>query len=206
MAKTRTPWNEREIARAIAQQFFKKQTIVMVPNCNWTGHECDVLVVTTASLIVDVEIKISRADLKADAKKDKWWIHHPKRYDGKLGVVVGPPDTPRDWPRQVWKHYYALPKEIWTDDLLDAMPSKVSGVLLLEQTSRGNVCYEVRRRATPNKDPYRLKEQETLDIARLANLRMWDAYARLDLAQKALAESQRPAIKEALAAFAEVSA
>ncbi|KAG1254471.1 hypothetical protein G6F68_010834 [Rhizopus microsporus] len=37
----------------------------------------------------------------------------------------------REWPRQVWKHYYALPAEIWTDELLDCLGSPASGVLLL---------------------------------------------------------------------------
>lgn len=66
-------WSEHAIARALVRQTFNRKYLVVVPNCNWTGHECDLLVVTENLRIIDVEIKISRADLKADAKKEKWW-------------------------------------------------------------------------------------------------------------------------------------
>lgn len=66
-------WSESNIARALALQVFARKYLVMVPNCNWTGYECDLLAVAPDLRIVDIEVKISRADLKADAKKDKWW-------------------------------------------------------------------------------------------------------------------------------------
>ena len=65
-------WSERLIARELAVGLFARR-LVVVDNCIWTGHECDLLCVTTDLRIVDVEIKISRSDLKADAKKDKWF-------------------------------------------------------------------------------------------------------------------------------------
>ena len=51
---------------AQAHQF---DALVMVPNCYWTGDECDLLVVRNDLRLVDVEVKISRSDLKADAGK-----------------------------------------------------------------------------------------------------------------------------------------
>jgi len=66
-------WTEQSIARAIALQTLDRKCVVLVDNCSWTGHECDVLGVTRDLRIIDVEVKISRADLKADARKDKWW-------------------------------------------------------------------------------------------------------------------------------------
>lgn len=113
-------WNEHKIARAIALQTLSRKCVVLVDNCNWTGHECDVMGVTTDLRIIDVEVKISRADLKADAKKEKWWhrtfmgygerkeiyneagrlirVEHPYLYDSK----------PLEHPRKVWKHYLSL--------------------------------------------------------------------------------------------------
>lgn len=162
--------------------------MVLVDNCSWTGHECDVLGVTTDLRIIDVEVKISRSDLKADAKKDKWW--KSLTWAEKLAAGRDPNNRdlwdhrdPVEHPRKVWKHYYALPKEIWNPDLLDCLPSKASGVLLVtERSGRIEVCCA--RRATPNKDAYRLTPQNVMDIARLANLRMWDSYYRLDTAAK----------------------
>jgi hypothetical protein len=194
---TTVPWNERLIAGEIARQTLARKCLVLVDNCNWTGNECDVLAVTRDLRIIDVEVKISRADLKADAKKDKWWHrrfvgygpeeerrneagrvisrHRPAIYDNNV----------REWPPKVWKHYYALPKEIWKPELIDCLPSPRSGVLLLDRDGRPRpVGAEIRvdciRRAQPNKDASRLKPEQVMDIARLANLRMWDAYRAAD--------------------------
>ena len=195
-------WSEAAIARALARQTFNRKYLVVVPNCNWTGHECDLLVVTENLRIIDVEIKISRADLKADAKKAKWWQrehigywpevtklrHHP-RLD-KLMVEsthrrARYKSTPKDWPRKVWKHYYALPKEIWHPDLLTALPSPHSGVLLLDREGYPRPVDDVMRvecvrRAAPDRDAPTISPAAAVDIARLASLRMWDAYARLE--------------------------
>lgn len=171
-------WNEGTIARAIALQTLARKCVVLVDNCNWTGHECDVLAVTNDLRIIDVEIKISRADLKADARKDKWW----HRQYGAWNAETRRQElatTARLHPPKVWKHYYAMPASIWKPDLIDALPSKASGVLLLrEPRSKWDppVVVKVERRATPAKDAYRLKPEQVMDIARLANLRMWEAY------------------------------
>lgn len=172
-------WSEKLIARAVSRQLFQRKCIVLLNNCNWTGHECDVLGVTMDLRLIDIEVKISRADLKADAAKDKWW----HRYGWSYALQASPPPVPRPWPPKVWKHYYALPADIWKPELADALPSKHSGILLL--TNRpGSIDWvrvECKRRATPNKDAARLKPESALDIARLANLRMWDAYKDLEV-------------------------
>lgn len=195
-------WSETSIARALARQTFNRKYLVVVPNCNWTGHECDLLVVTENLRLIDIEIKISRADLKADAKKEKWWH---REYLGQWPTVTElrhSPDwndlvvervdrrsryksTPRDWPRKVWKHYYALPKDIWHPDLLTALPSAQSGVLLLDREGYprpidDGMRVECVRRATPNRDASSIGPAAAVDIARLASLRMWDAFARLE--------------------------
>jgi len=188
-------WSEHSIARAIAMQVLDRKCLVLVDNCNWTGHECDVLGLTMDLRIIDVEVKISRADLKADAKKDKWWEHvgwgRYEMVDGKRTLVRDKPSIALDHPRKVWKHYYALPKEIWKPELLDCLPSKASGVLLLREGGwpQPPVLVECIRRPTPAKDAYRLQPAEVMDLARLANLRMWESYKKLDLAKQPVSEA-----------------
>jgi hypothetical protein len=164
-------WSEGAIARAIALQTLARKCVVLVDNCGWTGHECDVLAVTTDLRVIDVEIKISRSDLKADAKKDKWWLRPGWRNRGE-------PSMPRVWPQKVWKHYYALPADIWDDKLLACLPSEASGILLMRETRSGMIVADCLRRAKPNRDAAKLTPEDAIDIARLANLRMWDAYQR----------------------------
>lgn len=175
-------WNEGMIARAISRQTLARKCVVLVDNCSWTGHECDVLGVTMDLRIIDVEVKISRSDLKADAKKDKWWQRFGYHWDDRAK-----PPVALEHPVKVWKHYYALPKEIWKPELLDCLPSSASGVLLLDHQGYPREVDQMMRvtcvrRATPAKDAYRLKPAEVMDIARLANLRMWESYHREDVA------------------------
>lgn len=181
-------WSEHSIARAIALQTLARKCVVLVDNCNWTGHECDVLGVTTDLRIIDVEVKISRSDLKADAKKDKWWhkfaCGHETVETARGGYQRTLYDkTPLLHPRKVWKHYYALPKEIWKPELVECLPSSASGVLLLWEHA-GRIQVSCERRSTPAKDACRLKPEQVMDIARLQNLRMWEAYHRRDEALK----------------------
>ena len=179
-------WSEGKITRAIATQTLAKKCVVLVDRCNWTGHECDVMAVTTDLRIIDVEVKISRSDLKADAKKDKWWIRRVTGYAEKpykWGGVTREPvysQTCREWPPKVWKHYFAFPRDLWDDCLFEALPSPRSGVLLVseQRNSATPIVVTCVRRATPNKDATRLQPAHVMDIARLANLRMWDAYQR----------------------------
>ncbi|WP_442592495.1 hypothetical protein ACSBPU_12900 [Parapusillimonas sp. JC17] len=184
-------WSERTIASALAQQTFNRKYLVVVPNCNWTGYEADILAVTENLRLIDVEIKISRADLKADAKKDKWWrqeyVGSPLRVDdlnasGRLirrRHVYAQQFELREWPHKVWKHYYALPADIWDDSLQGALGSPSSGVLLLNDTPHG-LRISCRRPAKPCRDADRLTPAAAVNIARLASLRMWDAYHQVD--------------------------
>lgn len=172
------PWNERAIAAAISRQTLNRRCVLLVDRCNWTGHECDVLGVTTDLRIIDVEIKISRSDLKADANKRKWWRSQPWFQHRQSR----PEPTLREHPPRVWKHYYAMPREIWSDEMLPDLASPASGVLLLDRLKDNPhaVSIECVRRAKPAKDAYRLTPEQAIDIARLANMRMWNAYEAVD--------------------------
>ncbi len=167
-------WSEPMIYRELAREIFQRKCIVMVPNCSWTGNECDLLVVTKDLRIIDVEVKISRADLRLDLKKDKWW--HWLRWDQR-----DLPRQRRDWPQKVWKHYYAMPAEIWRIELLDEIP-KTSGIILCRPWRNSEIKFtaHVERRSKPCRDAARITAVDAVDIARLANLRMWDALADLE--------------------------
>ena len=187
-------WTEQTIGRALCRQTCNRSALVLVPNCNWTGYECDVLIVEKGLRVIDVEVKISRADLKADAKKDKWWHREFKGYGpetedldatGRLIRRRWNPIyevTARPWPPKVWKHYYAMPKAIWSPELIDCVPAN-SGILLLSEPQamdRVEVVVRVIRPPKPNRDADKLAPAAVLDIARLANLRMWEAYGKLE--------------------------
>jgi hypothetical protein len=166
-------WNERSIGGALQRQVFNR-AVCVVDNCYWTGFEADLLIVEPGLRLIDIEIKVSRADLKADYHKDKW-------IDFKGGGWAASRDLlPRlAWPRKVWKHYYAVPKDIWTSELLPHLGSPKSGVLTLVDHGAKGISIRCEKRATPNRDAKRLTAEQVIDVARLATLRLWNSYEAL---------------------------
>lgn len=166
-------WTSRELARTLALHVFDRKHLVVVPECHWPGSECDLLVVRNDLRLVDVEIKISRADLKRDAAKDKWfempvtWPRDSAR-----------PKTPRAHPARIWKHYFAVPASVWADELYQHIPA-CSGVMMIRDHDDGPLM-TIRRQARPNKDAKAVSAEDICDIARLQSLRMWDSYDEVD--------------------------
>lgn len=169
-------FNERQIARDLNEHLFQRKALMVLPNTYWTGHETDLLCVMPDFRLIDIEIKVSRSDLKADLKKDKWWHHWDWKVDGPRNKENENRRRVRDWPAKVWKHYYAMPASIFKQELLVDLPPN-SGVILLSET---HPRISVKRRAKPNTKAKKVDETQAIDIARLATLRMWKAYAELD--------------------------
>lgn len=149
--------SEKQIALAITTRFFNNKHLIVVPNCGWTGHECDLLCVTNNLKLIDFEIKRTKADFIADAKKAKW--------HGRL------------WPNKAWKHYYLIPSSIYEDSFIELMPSPKCGILTfgLGRYSNGNeyVFVNCRKKADRNPTFTDLTSAQVLDVARLAGLRYW---------------------------------
>lgn len=167
-------WNEGKIGRILARDIFNSDLCVL-PNCTWTGNEIDLFVLTTDLYIIDVEIKISRADLKIDKEKDKWWTKSWGKYNPATQLYERPAPTPKVYPTKTWKHYYAMPKSIWKDDLLEHI-QPISGILLIDDFERVSCI----KRATPNRKATKVETEHAIEIARLTSFRMWKAYERTD--------------------------
>lgn len=158
--------NYRQI-QALLVQTFNKQALIIVPECYRTGHECDLMVVHKTLRLIDIEIKMSRADFKRDAAKDKWWRSQGWQFRGA-------PKIHRDWPPRIWKHYFAMPADIWKPDMVEFLPSPASGVILLYERGSSR-SWKVEKNAKPDRMAEKIKPEDCLDIGRLAGLRMWDA-------------------------------
>lgn len=167
-------WNEGKIGRILARDIFNNELCVL-PNCTWTGDEIDLFVLTKDLRVIDVEIKISRADLKKDKEKDKWWRKQWGKYNPVTRLYERPPAAPKEYPAKVWKHYYAMPKSIWKDDLMEHI-QPISGILLINDYAR----IEVLRKAKPNRKATVIETEQIVEVARLTSFRMWKAYESMD--------------------------
>lgn len=174
-------WSAALITKFLVRHTFNRG-VLAVPNCMWPGSECDLLVVTKNLRIIDVEIKISRSDLKADVDKDKWYHAWDWQKDGpwKPASADRPPRRRRDWPRRVWKHYYCMPLDVWKPEFA-AIISPASGVLVVkEHDNFDGFVVRCERQAKPCRDADKISAEQAIDVARLAGLRMWDALAALE--------------------------
>ncbi len=183
-------WTANNIAGALVAQTFNRDVVAICPNCIWTGYECDLLIVRRDLRLIDIEIKISRADLKKDASKDKWWKHYTYHGPGK-GTDYHKPPLPRAWPAKVWKHYYALPAAIWNDSLLEFLPSQNSGIILMHEGDHNGPWMQVKRPAKVCKEAGKISAEQAIDIARLVNLRYWKVCDQLAAAKKKVEHAGR---------------
>ncbi len=174
--------NSAWIMRYLVQHTFQRKGLLIVPETYWAGSECDLLLVTENLRIIDIEIKISRADFKRDQFKDKWYHSWDYQIDGPWlprSNASQRNQRKREFPRKVWKHYFAMPATIWKPEMVSDLPSPVCGVILLHKKD-DRVWWEVERKAKPNKDAEKISAESAIDLARLASLRMWDALIRLE--------------------------
>jgi len=134
---------------------------LIVPNVYWGMpgfHECDLLVVSKAGYLTEIEIKITRADLRADAKK--WHGHNSNR---------------------IKRLFFALPE--YLESAIDLVPER-AGIILV----RPNVpdvdpiwtprCREIRP-AQRNKIAQKISDADRYKIARLGALRIWNLTRKL---------------------------
>lgn len=164
------------------EQAFTRKHVVLLPNSYFTGYETDLLIVRNDLRLVDIEIKVSRSDFRADQHKDKWWKYYPGIF--RTPTADRPEAAKREWPVKIWKHYYALPAEIWTAELESEISPK-SGIMLLserytekqlaEWDVKQAVNLRIHRQAKPNREAKPIDAASAIDVARLCNARMWSA-------------------------------
>ena len=135
---------------AVAGYFNFRQNII-VPNVSWGFfiHECDLLIIRPSGFTIEVEIKRSIADVKADAKKRHGHVDHQNR---------------------IQKLYFAVPNYLY-EDCKDLIPV-YAGILAIEYVDNQYSACKVKRQAV-KKNCRKLSEKEMLAVARLGTMRIW---------------------------------
>ncbi len=155
--KITTP--EMEVALA---KWFDYRVNLIVPNVYWgfsaDMHECDLLIVSNAGYVTEVEIKISRADLRADAKKS-----HGHR-NARIKYL-----------------YFAVPEKLEAA-ALEFAPERAGIITVRDKDKPGEYlgprCKRIRapsaiRQVSP------MTASERYKVARLGALRIWNLKRKL---------------------------
>lgn len=149
----------REIEVAVVEWLGVRERLT-VPNVSWglNMHECDLLTLNKSGYASEIEIKVSKSDLKADAHKSH--LHRSNRI----------------------RHlYFAMPKEM---ECCEEFVPIQAGIVLVwhDADAYGDKpryrCQLVRRPIT-NKCARKFTPEEVLDLARLGTLRIWTLKRRV---------------------------
>ena len=131
-------------------RLFNPRVHLIVPNVSWgwdLRHEADMIVVTQANKVTEVEIKVSLSDLKADFKKR----------NGHKSLKIG-------------RLYYAFPVEM-LEKALPLIPAEC-GIITVRQTT-GDPVANFYRIVKYNKLIKPITELQRLKLAELGCMRIW---------------------------------
>ncbi len=144
-----------EMECALADYFNYRKNLI-VPNICWgmALHECDLFILSQAGYATEVEIKISMADLRADAKK-----RHGHRSN------------------RIKRLYFALPIELGDRHhakIMELVPERAGVLFVRHQDKQWWPQPRVLKSREAVKQPAtRCTEAERYKIARLGALRIW---------------------------------
>jgi hypothetical protein len=157
-----------EIEEAVARMFGIRTNLI-VPNLHWAlfRHELDLLIVRKSGCAVEVEIKISKSDLKKDAEKRHGHID-PRNRIGHL--------------------YFAVPMKL-LEAAIEHAPQE-AGIITVQPATRWNMDTgkydelsflqaKIVRPAIKRRDAGKFTQSEIEYIARLGCMRIWGLKAKL---------------------------
>ena len=150
-----------EIECAVSR-YFNPRIHLIVPNIShgMNLHECDLLVMNGRNYGVEVEIKISKADVKKDLEKGHG--HHSNR---------------------IRRLFFAIPEYLYTEDVIALIPER-AGIFVIQPRKKILGHYEsfyylspkciLKRNAKINKSARPFTDSERLEMGRLGMLRYWN--------------------------------
>lgn len=143
------PIKTLEIEITLASWFGYRQNLI-VPNVSWglNIHECDLFIVSQAGYATEVEIKISKADLKKDADK-------PHKHQSDL----------------IKNLYFAIPEKL--EGCVEYIPERAGIIIVYRLKHHDDLFCKVLRKPKPNKTARKLTDEERYIVARLGALRIW---------------------------------
>lgn len=182
-----------EIAGAIVTDLFHFRRNLIVSNVAWgmLPWEADLLVMSNAGYVSEIEIKTSIADLKRDPKKRKFL--HPYMIERAATLL---------------KHrWYAMPVAVWEHKAAAACVPEDAGVIVVldaegyrPDLNTGWMGVKIERQAATNPAALPLTHEQRFQLARLGVMRHWARLSREDRKRmKALRERERTEFVDSLA-------
>lgn len=171
-------WTADAIAFAVAQTLFPWRRYVVVPNVSWglLPHEADLLAMTDAGYLSEVEIKISKADFLADKDKRKH--------------LRGPSDLIKDF-------YYAMPVAVWDKCSPEDLPQGAGLILCGSRHGYRDQGPWISQKPVSNKLARPCTDAEREQLLRLGYIRYWSRQEAVERLLSAVLRDAESISKEA---------
>jgi hypothetical protein len=148
---------EMEIALAT---WWNYRSNLIIPRISWGFdiHECDLLIVSSIGYLTEIEIKVSKTDLKNDINK-----------------------THKHFDKRIRNFYFAVPmylKEFALENIQEN-----AGLIIVDENARlksYRKCIEVKKPII-NKDAKKLSIEDQYKIARLGALKIWNLKKKINI-------------------------
>ena len=159
----------QDVEILVANHFGFRQNIV-VPNVSWgmnLGHEADMIILRPSGYAIEIEIKVTAGDIKADTKK--CWRR--SRISGEV--------LPAHWCRMVKLVFFALPEKLKDNEHI---PPHVGILSIVPQHEEkwydGNqhlvaARVEVHREPRVNTEAVKWSDKDRAKLAELGCMRIW---------------------------------
>lgn len=155
-----------EIAGILVSDLFHFRRYLIVSNVSWglLPWEADLLVMTSAGYVSEIEIKISIADLKRDRSKAKW-----RQWD--------------DYHSMIKARWFAMPADVWEHKEACSCIPAGAGVIVCQKPKPWNFGASVVVEATQSATTKPLTQDEQFKLARLGTMRHWSRLSRMSRKQ-----------------------
>lgn len=136
----------------LATRLFNTRAGIAVPNVHWGAniHECDVLIVSKAGWATEIEIKVSKSDLKKDSTK-----RHGHKSD------------------KISNLYFAIPDKLL--GCIELIPERAGIIVVRPYVSQDYGFFaEIFRQPIANNYAKKWTDQELKNLGRLGAMRIWN--------------------------------
>ena len=146
-------------------EFLNHRKNIVVPNVSWGmfSHECDLIRLTPSGYCSEIEIKISKADLKKDQTKRHNHVDGNGYRENKIKYL-----------------YFAIPE--YLEDCSEYIPDRAGILILYESPAnkyRDGYLYFKEVRKPRSQCSYKFSEKERIRLLELMSMRIWGLKKKL---------------------------
>lgn len=151
-------WTADTVSYAVAKGLFPWRRYIVVPNVSWglLPHEADLVALSAAGWLTEVEVKVSKADFLADREKYK---HQRAKINGS--------------PELICEFYYAMPTTVWEKCKPEDLPEGAGLILCSREEWESDPKARVVQKPMSNPSARKLTDNEREQLLRLGYLRYW---------------------------------